>query len=157
LRLITNVPVRQRLAVVLLVAIAIAGAAAYHSKPVVHAQDNLTPGMLFGPLYVNNGQHLELCSSFLSPGTLTAAVHFRNLSTGEVTSAESITVNSGGGACVNYTGKGRVVGMSRGDGPAADWVSPSNALIGTMSIVEDGSGNTRASVLGVAKLWVRGL
>jgi hypothetical protein len=154
---ITNVPVGQRIAAMLLIALVLAGGFAYHSKPVVQAQDNLTPGMLFGPLFVNNGQHVELCSSFLSPGTLTGAVHFRNLTTGEVTTAEAISIKSGGGACVTYNGKGRVVGMSRGEGPAADWVSPSNALIGTMSIVDDNTGTTRGTVQGVAKMWVVGL
>src|SRR5689334_22414159 len=101
-----------------------AAAAAFYVRPAVQAQDNLTPGMLFGPLWVDNGQHLELCASYLSPGSITALVHFRNLTTGEVTSAESITINSGGGACAMYSGRGRVIGMARGDGAAADWVSP---------------------------------
>lgn len=157
MNLISYAPTGRRIAAVLLAAIAIAGGAAYHFKPAVHAQDNLTPGMLFGPLFLNNGQHLELCFSYLSPGTIAAQVHFRNLTTGEVTTAESITINSGGGACSTYVGRGRVVGMARGDGAAADWVSPSNALISTMSIVDDNSGNSRSSVLGVAKMWVRGL
>lgn len=148
---------RQRLAAAIFGVAAVAAVAVFQFRPVVHAQDNLTPGMLFGPLWLDNNQHLELCTSFLSPGTLTAAIHFRNLTTGEVTTAQEITITSGGGSCVNYSGRGRVVGMSRGDGPAADWVSPSNALIGTMAIVDDGSRNTRAVVQGVAKMWVRGL
>jgi hypothetical protein len=159
LKLTTKAPNLKRLAVVIAAAIAIAGGAAYHLKPAVavHAQDNLTPGMLFGPMWLDNNQHLELCFSYLSPGSITALVHFRNFTTGEVTSAESITLNSGGGGCATYSGRGRIVGMARGDGAAADWVSPSNALISTMSIVDDGSRNTRAVVLGVAKMWVRGL
>jgi hypothetical protein len=157
MKLTTKTPAVKRLTIVLLASIALAGGAAYHFKPVVHAQDNLTPGMLFGPLWLDNNQHLELCFSYLSPGSITALVHFRNSTTGEVTSAESITLNSGGGGCALYSGRGRVVGMARGDGAAADWVSPSNALISTMTIVDDGSRNTRAVVLGVAKMWVRGL
>jgi hypothetical protein len=113
--------------------------------------------MLFGPLWLDTGQHLEVCFSYLSPGSITAAVHFRNLSTGEVTAAESITIDSGKGGCAFYTGAGRVVGLARGDGAASDWVSPSNALISTMTIVDDATGDTRTAVLGVAKLWVRGL
>ena len=147
----------QRFAVALLVVLALASVTAYHFRPVVHAQDNLTPGMLFGPLLVNNNQHLEVCFSFLSPASITAQIHFRNLTTGEVTAAETVTINSGGGACVSYSGKGRIVGMARGEGAASDWVSPSNALISTMSVVDDGTGSTLAAVLGVAKIWVRGL
>ena len=41
--------------------------------------DDLTPGMLFGPLYVSDGQHIELCASYLSPTGIKATVHFRNL------------------------------------------------------------------------------
>jgi hypothetical protein len=156
LRLIKKAP-GQRLAVVLLVAIAIAGGAAYHFKPVVHAQDNLTPGMLFGPLWLDNGQHLELCSAYLGVGGLTVFAHFRNTTTGEVSSIQEVPIQSGGGGCATYSGRGRVVGMTRGDGPAADWVSPSNALIGTMSVVDDDSRKTRTAVLGVPKLWVKGL
>lgn len=126
---------------------------------------NLTPGMLFGPLYVNDGQHLELCASYLSPDGIKATVHFRNITTGEVTTGQQVTIPTGGGACVNYTGKGLVVGMARGDGAASDWVSPSNALISTMSLIEDnvplGNGayrtSVKAAVQGVAKIWVRGL
>ena len=154
---ITKVTVGRRFGAVLLAAVAIAGGAAYHFRPVVYAQDNLTPGMLFGPLWVDNGQHLEVCFSYLSPGSITALVHFRNLTTGEVTTAESITINSGGGGCSLYSGRGRVVGMARGDGAAADWVSPSNALISTMSVLDDDTRKTQATVLGVAKMWVRGL
>ena len=154
---LTKAPFWQRFAAVFLAVIAVAGGAAYYFRPVVHAQDNLTPGMLFGPLSVDHNQHLELCFSYLSPGSITALVHFRNLSTGEVTTPQSITLNSGGGGCAQYSGRGLVVGMARGDGAAADWVSPSNALISTMSIVDNGNNDTRAVVLGVAKLWVRGL
>ena len=120
------------------------------------AQDNLTPGMLFGPISVGDGQHIELCASNLGEGSITATVHFRNISTGEVTATEDLTLPSGGGACATYVGKGRVVGMARGDGRASDWVSPSNALISTMSVVSDESG-ARLSVLGNAKMWLRGL
>jgi hypothetical protein len=97
MRVITKVLFGQRLAVVSLAAIAIAGVAAYNYRPVVHAQDDLTPGMLFGPLWVDHNQHLEVCFSFLSPG-ITAFVHFRNMTTGEVTLPQSISINSGGGA-----------------------------------------------------------
>lgn len=125
----------------------------------------LTPGMLFGPLYVGEGQHIELCSSYLSDGTLKATIHFRNLTTGEVTNGQAVTVTTGGGACVTYQGKGSVVGLSRGDGAAADWVSPSNALIGTMSVLDDTfvpangtfKSSVKATVLGVPKIWVVGL
>lgn len=117
--------------------------------------DNLTPGMLFGPLYVGDGQHLEICSSFLGEGTLTATIHFRNLSTGEVSANQPVTLPGGGGECAAYQGKGHVVGLARGDGAASDWVSPTNALISTMSVVDD-NGTTQASVLGTAKIWVRG-
>lgn len=146
----------RRLSAAILTTAVIAVIAGTHFRTVVHAQDNLTPGMLFGPLLVGEGQHLDLCASFLGEGDLTMLVHFRNLTTGEVTAAEAIAVPSGGGGCATYSGKGRVVGMARGDGQASDWVSPSNALISTLSVVDDG-GSTRAAVLGVAKLWVRGL
>ena len=148
---------KQRIAAAILSATLVAAAAAIYFRPVVRAQDNLTPGMLFGPLWIDKGQHLELCSSFLGAGNLTVFVHFRNLTTGEVTAVEEVPVQSGGGGCAEYSGQGHVVGMTRGDGPAADWVSPSNALIGTMSIVNDGPRSTQATVLGVPKLWVRGL
>ena len=113
--------------------------------------------MLFGPLWVDKGQHLELCSSFLGAGNLTVSVHFRNLTTGDVSPIQDVPVTSGGGGCAVYSGQGHVVGMTRGDGPAADWVSPSNALIGTMSIVNDANKRTQTAVLGVPKMWVRGL
>ena len=147
---------KARLAAAIFGGFLIAVATGFYFWP-VHAQDNLTPGMLFGPLWVDNGQHLELCASYLSAGSITALVHFRNLTTGEVTPAEQVTIPSGGGGCVAYSGRGRVIGMARGDGAASDWVSPSNALISTMSIVDDSSRNTRTAVLGVAKMWVRGL
>lgn len=121
----------------------------------VNAQDNLTPGMLFGPVLVAEGQYAELCASNLGEGDLAALVHFRNLDTGEVTQIETLTLKSGGGQCAIYASPGHVVGMARGDGRASDWVSPSNALISTMSVVApDG---IRVSVLGTAKLWLRGL
>ena len=143
----------------LLVAAAIGGFA-YFARPEAKAQnlDNFTPGMLFGPVWVTEGQHIELCASNLGEGDIRAVVHFRNTSTGEVTQNEEVTLRQGGGDCVYYTGKGRVVGMARGDGRASDWVSPSNALISTMSVVDDSEGGkVRVSVLGNAKLWLRGL
>ena len=36
----------------------------------VQAQDNLTPGMLFGPLSLGHGEHLELCFANLSEGSV---------------------------------------------------------------------------------------
>ena len=134
-------------------------------RKVTAQADNLTPGMLFGPLSVSDGQHIELCASYLSEGSIKATVHFRNLTTGEVTTGQTVTVPSGGGACVSYQGKGNVVGMARGDGAASDWVSPSNALISSMSAMDDvylpstgGFKSTaRTTVLGVAKIWVKGL
>lgn len=118
---------------------------------------NLTPGMLFGPLYVAEGQHVELCASYLGEGALQATVHFRNLSTGEVTANQELALPSGGGECAAYQGKGHIVGMARGDGAASDWVSPTNALISSMAVVDDNGGGTKVSVQGVAKIWVRGL
>ena len=153
---ITGSSLRQRRAAIFLGAVLIVAAAAFHFRPIVRAQDNLTPGMLFGPLWVDKGQHLELCSSYLGADGLTVFVHFRNLTSGEVTLIQEVPVQSGGGGCAVYSGVGHVVGLTRGDGPAADWVSPSNALIGTMSLINDG-GNTQAAVTGVPKLWVRGL
>lgn len=117
--------------------------------------DNLTPGMLFGPLYVADGQHIELCASYLGEGSLSALVHFRNLSTGAVSQNQTLTLPGGAGECAAYQGKGHIVGMARGDGAASDWVSPTNALISTMAVVDD-NGPTRVSVLGVPKIWVRG-
>ena len=131
----------------------------------------LTPGMLFGPMYVADGQHIELCASWLSEGTIKATVHFRNVTTGEVTKGQDVTMATGGGGCVVYHGRGQVIGMARGDGAASDWVSPSNALISTMAVIEDGppygfgfgfgsggnKGSIRAIVLGVPKIWVKGL
>ena len=128
----------------------------YFFWPVAEAQGNLTPGMLFGPLWVNPGQHIELCASNLGEGDITAVVHFRNNTSGEVTANQEIVLKSGGGDCVYYSEPGRVVGMARGDGRASDWVSPSNALISTMSVV-DNNGSARVAVLGNAKLWLRGL
>jgi hypothetical protein len=125
-------------------------------RPVAHAQSDLTPGMLFGPIVVDTGEHLELCGSFLSEGSLAGVFHFRNLTTGEVTPGVNVVIRSGDGACVQYYGKGVVVGFTRGSGPTADWVSPSNALIGTMSLL-DKKDSTKVTVLGVAKLWLRGL
>ncbi|MEO8126708.1 MAG: hypothetical protein ABJF23_23625 [Bryobacteraceae bacterium] len=149
---------RRRLAAVVLSAAAVIGSAAFYFRPVVHAQDNLTPGMLFGPLWVDKGQHLELCSSYLGTESgLTVFAHFRNFSTGEVSNVQEVEVKAGGGGCATYSGKGHVVGMTRGTGPAADWVSPSNALIGTMSVINDNNKNTQATVLGVPKMWAKGL
>jgi hypothetical protein len=127
-----------------------------HFWSVARAQEDVTPGMLFGPLWVDQGQHIELCSSFLSDGGLTQFVHFRNLTTGEVTQPVMMALSSGGGACASYSGRGNVVGLARGEGEGADWVSPSNALIGTMSVIDNGRG-ARVTVLGVAKFWLRGL
>src|SRR5438128_6469706 len=79
--------INQRLSAAILATAAIAVIAGFHFRTVVHAQDNLTPGMLFGPLLVGDGQHLDLCASFLGEGDLTMLVHFRNLTTGEVTTA----------------------------------------------------------------------
>lgn len=147
-------PKHALLAACTLAGIAILAGTQYRSS--AQTPDNFTPGMLFGPVYVAEGQRLELCSSNLGEGTLQAFVHFRNLTTGEVTSNQELTLQSGGGECAAYNGTGHVVGMARGDGRASDWVSPSNALISTMAVV-DINGGTRVSVLGVAKLWLRGL
>src|SRR5690242_6862820 len=92
-------------------------------KATAQNTDNLTPGMLFGPLFVGDGQHAEVCFSYLSAGEISATVHFRNVTTGEVTSGQEVTISSGSGGCVTYQGKGRVVGLARGDGAASDWVS----------------------------------
>ena len=139
------------------IAVVLAGALAiFVPGNAVKAQDNLTPGMLFGPLWVGENQHLELCASNLGEGDITAVIHFRNTTTGEVTAGQPITIPSGGGDCAYYGQAGRVIGMARGDGRASDWVSPTNALISTMSVV-DNNGSTRAAVLGVAKIWLRGL
>jgi hypothetical protein len=138
------------------VLVLIALAVGTQRKTAAQTPDNLTPGMLFGPLYVGDGQHLELCASFLGEGALKATVHFRNLSTGESSQNQELTLPSGAGECAAYQGKGHVVGLARGDGAASDWVSPTNALISSMSVVDD-NGSTKASVLGVAKIWVRGL
>lgn len=134
----------------------LAGTLATQFRTQAQTPDNLTPGMLFGPVWLGPGQHIELCASNLGEGDITAAVHFRNLSTGDVSPIEQLTLTTGGGECAYYVGSGRIVGMARGDGRASDWVSPSNALISTMSVVDDG-GSTRVSVLGVAKVWLRGL
>ena len=155
---------RRHLVYAALAVCLIALAAGSQWKAAAQVADNLTPGMLFGPLYVAEGQHIDLCSSYLSDGTLKATIHFRNLTTGEVTKGQDVTLPPGGGACVSYQGKGYVVGLSRGDGAAADWVSPSNALIGTMSVLDDlfipASGafksSVRTTVLGVPKIWVKG-
>ena len=149
---------RQRLAAAVIGAALLGGAALFYFRPVVvHAQDNLTPGMLFGPILVDKGQHLELCSSYLGSASLTVFAHFRNLNTGESSPIQEVPVASGGGGCATYSGQGHIVGLTRGDGPAADWVSPSNALIGTMSLVNDGNKRVQAAVLGVPKMWVRWL
>ena len=112
--------------------------------------------MLFGPLKVREGQHVELCASNLGEGDLTMLVHFRNITTAEVTAVQEVSLPTGGGNCAIYVGRGRVVGMARGDGRASDWVSPSNALISTMSVVDE-LGTAQSTVLGIAKLWLRGL
>ena len=138
------------------IALAFAATAYFHNPTPVQAQDNFTPGTLFGPLWVGEGQHLELCAANLGEGDIAAVVHFRNTTTGEVTALETVPLTQGGGNCAYYTGQGRIVGMARGDGRASDWVSPSNALISTMSVV-DADGKTQAAVLGNAKLWLRGL
>jgi hypothetical protein len=129
----------------------------FQFRPVVKAQDdNLTPGMLFGPLTVATGEHIELCAANLGDGDITAIVHFRNMTSGEVTANETLLIKSGGGACSSfYYGPGTVVGMARGSGRAADWVSPSNALISTMAVVNNKT--TGAIVQGVPKLWLKGL
>src|SRR4051794_39201127 len=147
---------RRRVVAISLSAVVLAITAGSYWHPAVKAQDNLTPGMLFGPVWVGEGQHLELCASNLGEGDITANVHFRNLSTGEVTGVEPLVLRTGSGDCSYYSGAGRVVAMTRGDGRASDWVSPSNALISTLSVVDNG-GSTRAAVLGVAKLWLKGL
>ena len=126
-------------------------------RTTAYAQDdNLTPGMIFGPVNSGEGQRIELCASNLGEGEIVALVHFRNMDSGEVTANETLTLPSGGGACAHYSGQGHVVGMARGEGRASDWVSPSNALISTMSVI-DINGGVRVSVLGNAKLWLRGL
>ena len=132
-----------------------AGLVLLRPSPVVQAQDNLTPGMLFGPLSLGFGEHLELCFSNLSEGDITAVVHFRNITNPEVTPNQTLVAKTGAGACAIYYGQGQVVGMARGDGRASDWVSPSNALISTMSVVNNGK--VGAAVLGVPKLWLKGL
>jgi hypothetical protein len=145
-----------KLASLIIAVVAVAAVFAWvRIQPIVHAQDNLIPGMLFGPLTVGYGQHIEICMSNLNEADIVALVHFRNLSTGEVTTAQRVTMKSGTGSCVPYNGVGQVVGMTRGDVSPVDWVSPSNALIGTMSVLNDRS--TQASVLGVARLWFKGL
>ncbi len=136
--------------------LAVALFAWFRFQPTVQAQDNLTPGMLFGPLSVGSGEHIELCFSNLSEGDITAVIHFRNVTTTEVTPGQPLTVKTGGGSCASYYGQGMVVGMARGDGRASDWVSPSNALISTMSTVNY-DGRTGTAVLGVAKIWLKGL
>jgi hypothetical protein len=146
----------RRLSLMLFVVVAVAVFGWFQFQPTVHAQDNLTPGMLFGPLSVGFGEHVKVCFSNLSEGDITADIHFRNITTGEVTAKQTLTVTTGGGACATYYGRGLVVGMARGDGRASDWVSPSNALISTMSVVSKG-GRAGATVLGVAKIWLKGL
>src|SRR5215475_1122956 len=126
------------------------GLAGFQLKTSAQTADNLTPGMLFGPLYVGDGQHIELCASYLGEGSLTATVHFRNLSNGEVSQNQDLTLPSGSGLCAAYLGKGHIVGLARGEGSASDWVSPTNALISTMSVVDDNGGGTRVSVMGNA-------
>jgi hypothetical protein len=157
---------RRRLSIAALGAVITVAVAGLQFRSVASAQSATTPGMLFGPLWVDHGQHLELCSSYLTAGTLVQAVHFRNLTTGETTAPVFITIQSGEGECATYTGEGLVVGMARADSPASasEWLSPSNALIGTMSIIDRGDSgrgqsgrNTRVAVAGIAKLWQTGL
>lgn len=148
---------RKVLAVLTLVG-AIAIYLATPSTTKAQTADQFTPGMLFGPVWLNDGQHIELCASNLGEGDISAVIHFRNISTGEVTANQEVSFKQGGGDCAFYQGAGRVVGMARGEGRASDWVSPSNALISTMSVVDDeGGAKTRVTVLGTAKLWLRGL
>lgn len=147
---------RTRASAIVLAAAAFTIAGGMLTRRNVSAQDNLTPGMLFGPVWIGEGQRAELCASNLGEGDISALVHFRNMDTGEVTQIETLTLKQGGGQCAFYAGPGHVVGMARGDGRASDWVSPSNALISTMSVVNNNGGAT-ISVLGNAKLWLRGL
>jgi hypothetical protein len=134
---------------------ALAVVAWFRFQPTVKAQDNLTPGMLFGPLSLGLGETAQLCFSYLTEGEITATIHFRNITTGETSSNQTVLVKAGGGGCASYVGQGMVVGLARGDGKAADWVSPSNALIGTMSVVNNGRAG--ASVVGIPKIWLKGL
>jgi hypothetical protein len=132
----------------------------FRFQPTVKAQDNLTPGMLFGPLSIGNGELIKLCFTLLSEGDLNTLIHFRNLTTNEVTTGEALNIKSGGGGCVNYNGTGLVVGLARATAGSSDWVSPSNALIGTMSVISQrgggDNGRTDAVVQGVPKIWVKG-
>ena len=130
--------------------------AVFQLRPAVRAQDNLTPGMVFGPLTIGPGEHIELCASNIGEGDLSMVIHFRNITTGEVTSNETVNLKSGGGGCSSfYYGPGMVVGLARGDGRAQDWVSPSNGLVSSMAVVNNKQ--TGAIVLGVPKLWLKGL
>jgi hypothetical protein len=151
-----SISTRQRLAALLFSVLALAIIAGSYWHPVVQAQGGLTPGMLFGPVSVGDGQHAELCSGNLGEGDLSAFVHFRNITTGEVTPPVEVALKQGGGGCAIYSGAGRVIGMTRTDGRGSDWVSPSNPLIATMAVV-DNDGSARVAVLGIAKLWLRGL
>ncbi len=146
---------RGQIGAALVAATLIFAAGSYWKTP-AQTPDNLTPGMLFGPLYVADGQRLEVCGSYLGEGSLAAVIHFRNLTTGEVSANQAVSFPSGGGECAAYQGKGHVVALARGDGGASDWVSPTNALISTMALVDE-NGQTKAAVQGVAKIWVRGL
>jgi len=130
-----------------------------HFQPTVQAQDDLTPGMLFGPLSVAEGETVELCFSLLSAGDLSTVIHFRNITTHEVTPGQAISIKTGEGACARYTGRGKVIGLARATAGSSDWVSPSNALISTMSVVTGGDNNqrTQAVVQGVPKIWLKGL
>lgn len=132
----------------------------FRFQPTVQAQDNLTPGMLFGPVSVADGETVELCFSLLSEGDLSTVIHFRNITTGEVTAGQAIDIKTGGGACASYYGPGKVIGMARATAGSSDWVSPSNALVSTMSVVTGGGPNNRrtvAVVQGVPKIWLKGL
>jgi hypothetical protein len=152
-----TITIRPRFAALAATIALAAGLPLFLHKPVsAQEPDRFTPGMLFGPLWVGEGQHIELCAANLGEGDLSAFVHFRNTTTGEVTTIEEVALPQGGGQCAYYTGQGRVVGMARGNGRASDWVSPSNALISTMSVV-DADGKPLSVVLGNAKLWLKGL
>ena len=148
-------PVRPRMVSILGAALVVV-AIGYNLQHAQAQSPELTPGMLFGPVFVEYGQQLDVCSAYLSDGELTQFVHFRNLTTGEVTKPEQIIISAGKGACATYKGRGLVVGMARGELPAAEWVSPSNALIGTMSLIDPRDG-VKVTVLGVAKFWLKGL
>ena len=43
----------------------------YYLRPARARSDTLTPGMLFGPIFVEPHLYLEVCSSYLSDGDVT--------------------------------------------------------------------------------------